>query len=151
MTVYRLTQAKYADKLLASGVSNRWNRAEQYVIYTSESISLCALELLAHTNGIRPKGTFKLMHIDIPNSINIAIIASEKLPLNWHLLASYPTTQKLGSDWYDRMDSLAMKIPSAIVPSESNYIVNAKHPAFNEKIQLVKVEDFFWDHRFPAD
>ena len=53
MIVYRLTHAKYADQLSSSGAANRWNQAFQFVIYCSENISLCALELLAHTNGIR--------------------------------------------------------------------------------------------------
>ncbi|MEQ9289886.1 MAG: RES family NAD+ phosphorylase [Cyclobacteriaceae bacterium] len=151
MIVYRIAQEQFADKLQASGASNRWNKAGQYVIYTSESISLCALELLAHTNGIRPKGVFKVMHIEIQESVDIAGIGADKLPIDWHGLAAYPFTQKLGSEWYESRGGLVMKIPSAIIQSEWNYIINTAHPEFEKKSQLIKTEDFYWDSRFPED
>lgn len=151
MIVYRIAHEQYADKLQSSGSSNRWNRASQYVIYTSGSISLCALELLAHTNGIRPKGTFKVMHIEIKEPAHIEGITTSQLPDDWQSLASYPMTQKFGSEWYESRSGFVLKIPSAIVPSEWNYVLNTTHPEFEKKCLLKTVEDFYWDSRFPED
>jgi len=151
MMVYRLARAKYANNLLTSGAPNRWNTLGQQVIYASGSISLCALELLAHTNGIRPDGTFKVMHIEIGQSAPIYGVNPKSLPTDWHLLAAYSATQKMGAEWYNSMKYLLMRIPSAIITSEWNYVINTQHPDFEKEVKLVRSEDFFWDHRFPVE
>jgi RES domain-containing protein len=47
MDVFRISQTRYADKLSASGAPNRWNKDNEYVIYTSQSRALCTLEMVA--------------------------------------------------------------------------------------------------------
>lgn len=150
MIVYRLANEKYVH-LQASGTPNRWNRSEQFVIYASQSISLCALELLAHTSGIRPKGVFKIMEIEITEPVCIFEVGLETLPLDWQKLSAYHLTQKIGSTRYQSKEHLLLKIPSAIVPTEFNFAINTRHPDFNEQTQLKGIKDFFWDHRFPDD
>ncbi len=150
MIVYRLAREKYANSLFSSGVANRWNRNGQHVIYCSENISLCALELLAHTNGIRPAGPFRLMRIEIIEPVMPYIMGLTNLPENWHHLSAYAYTQKTGSDWYDSLEALCMRVPSAIVPSEQNYVINTLHHDFVDKVRLVESENFFWDNRFPS-
>lgn len=150
MIVYRLAQEQYAH-LRASGIPNRWNRAEQYVLYASESVSLCALELLAHTSGTRPSGTFKIMSINVDDSAKILEIDTKTLPSDWQRLSAYHLTQKMGSEWYDAMECLLLKIPSAIVPTEWNYAINTRHEDFSRLVGLQGTVDFFWDHRFPSD
>ncbi len=150
MIFYRISLEKYASSLFSSGVANRWNKNGQHVIYCSENISLCALELLAHTNGIRPAGTFSLMQIEIADSIVLYEVKLSELPLQWHHLSSYAYTQNLGGLWYDSQESLCMKIPSVIVPSEQNFVINTLHEDFVDKVHLVDSQQFFWDHRFPS-
>ncbi|XOV95226.1 MAG: RES family NAD+ phosphorylase [Bacteroidota bacterium] len=149
MRLFRLAREEYASELLASGASNRWNKAGQYVIYTSGSVSLCALELLAHTNGIRPKGNFKIMHIEVANPGEIYEPDPGVLPEKWYLLSGYPATQQTGSNWYEQGKTLLMKIPSAIISIEWNYVINTRHPDFEAGVHLIEVTDFFWDSRFP--
>ncbi len=150
MIVYRIALEKYASALFSSGVANRWNKNSQYVIYCSENISLCALELLAHTNGIRPTGNFSLMQIEIADSIFPREVKLSELPLQWYHLSAYAYTQKLGSEWYDSQASLCMKVPSVIVPSEQNFVIDTLHKDFANKVHLVDSQKFFWDHRFPS-
>ena len=150
MIIYRLSHAKYATSLSSSGAANRWNQASQFVIYCSESISLCALELLAHTNGIRPDGEFKIMEIEAKTETTVKTIAIQELPESWHQLQSYGLTQRIGSEWYESKSSLLMKIPSAIIQSEYNYVINTKHPHFQEQVKLISTRPFFWDTRFPS-
>ena len=151
MIVYRLSHAKYTNSLNSSGSANRWNRAFQFVVYCSENVSLCALELLAHTNGIRPSGEFKIMEIEIINPFGVKSTDAKELPENWHQLQSYAQTQMIGSDWYEAKSSLCLKIPSAIIQSEYNYIINTHHPHFIKKVKLKATRDFFWDNRFPSN
>lgn len=69
------------------------------------------------------------------------------LPKNWNQLESYPRLQEIGSDWYENRESLILKVPSAIIPKEYNYVINTVHPEFKSNVTLVRNEDFFWDER----
>lgn len=40
--------------------------------------------------------------------------------------------QSLGDAWLAGGKSVALKVPSAIVPMESNYVLNPDHPAFKK-------------------
>ncbi|MDZ7605873.1 MAG: RES family NAD+ phosphorylase [Cyclobacteriaceae bacterium] len=150
MIVYRISLSKYTGELNSSGVANRWNSQFQYVIYCSENISLCALELLAHTSGIRPTGEFKILHIEIADAAKITAVDVSQLPMDWFQLPGYPITQKMGSEWYEAKLTLLMKVPSAIIQSEFNYIINTQHQDFIGQVKLVDAKDFFWDNRFPS-
>lgn len=149
MIVYRITKAEYSDLLLSSGRPNRWNKNAEHVIYTSGSVSLCALELLAHSGGIRPAGTYRIMHIEIEKKSKIASVNIDTLPDDWPLLSGYPSTQEIGSEWYESHHTLLLKIPSAIIHQEYNYMINCKHPDFDSKVKILEITDFIWDHRFP--
>ncbi|MEM6816301.1 MAG: RES family NAD+ phosphorylase [Bacteroidota bacterium] len=150
MIVYRLARSEFATSLNSSGAPNRWNSAREYVIYTSGSASLCALELLAHTSGVRPVGNYKLMKIEIDDSIQILNMDKGNLPQDWNSISNYHLTQDLGSDWYEKKNFLVLKVPSAIIDSEYNYIVNTVHDSFSKHIRLLDTDDFFWDKRFPV-
>ena len=147
--VYRLSHERYAHRLQASGAANRWNRNRQFVLYTSENLSLCALELLAHTGGVRPAGSFKVMCIKISHAA-IEKIPLAQLPESWNTLSAYHLSQEIGSAWYEASRSLILSVPSAIIPSENNMILNTSHPDFAANVELSGVEDFFWDNRFPS-
>ncbi|SMD38081.1 RES domain-containing protein [Reichenbachiella faecimaris] len=151
MMVYRVCHERFAHQLVSSGRPNRWNQRDQHVIYASGSISLCALELLAHTNGIRPSGTFKIMHIEILDRPEITDLSTNSLPPDWHELSAYPITQQIGSLWYQSKKSLVLRVPSAIISQESNFILNTAHPNFDKHIKLKEIADFIWDHRFPEN
>lgn len=151
MIVYRLAKSEFAQSLQSSGAPNRWNRAREFVIYTSGSISLCALELLAHTSGLRPAGSYKMMKIKIDESPEVTHIREDDLPKNWNSLSAYGHTQQLGSDWYTSQTSLVLKVPSAIIPTESNYVINKAHSDYSETVHLIELQDFFWDKRFPSN
>ena len=69
------------------------------------------------------------------------------LPKDWRSKQSYSTLQQIGSDWYTSKKSLVLKIPSAVITKEYNYIINTDHPEFLKKIKLIRSEDYFWDKR----
>ena len=68
MRVFRICREEYSLELVASGRMNRWNKDGQHVIYAAEYRALCALELLAHTNGVVPAGNYRTMVIEIPET-----------------------------------------------------------------------------------
>lgn len=148
MLVYNIRKAAYAGALTASGVANRWNKNNEYVIYAGSSISLSTLELVAHRAAIQIESDYKLLTIllDI-NDDDIQQIHLKDLPENWRSVLAYPLLQRMGSTWYKTQESLVLKVPSAIVPSENNYLIHTQHPDFKKKVRTHSVENFLWDER----
>ena len=144
MVVYRITSAKYADRLTASGKAGRWNPDDQYVIYTATSRSLATLEMLVNRSNLHPKADYKVMLISIPDQYDAYEVAD--LPENWRSLAAYSKLQGLGSFWYTHGKNAVLRIPSAVIPQEQNYLINTKHADF-DKVEIIDVEDYFWDER----
>jgi RES domain-containing protein len=144
---YKVCREEHA-MLAASGIENRWNRKDEYVIYVGSSRSLATLELVAHRSGIMPSKAYKLITISISEEDDlIKEIDNSILPKRWNRLEAYPELQKLGSEWYQAKETLILKVPSAIIHQEYNFVINTEHPLFLTKIKLIKVEDFFWDKR----
>jgi RES domain-containing protein len=148
MEVYRITLKEFSDKLFAPGFKGRWNEDGQFVIYTASSRSLACLENLVHRNEIPAELIFATMAIHIPDDVAIQAISLEELPTDWLKDKGdmYSACLELGSEWYSRKDSLVLKVPSAVIPMEWNYVINARHKDF-EKVSLVRQEPFYFDER----
>ena len=83
------------------------------------------------------------MHIAFDESL---VTSVGKLPKGWNTIAGMHKTQALGSAWYLNQSSVVLKVPSALIKEEYNYVINGNHPDF-KKVALVKTEDFVWDGR----
>lgn len=149
MEVFRISSEVFSKTLASSGRANRWNLKDQNVIYAGSSRSLASLELIVHRGAVKPALTYKVMVISLADDDYLMKqIQIKTLPSNWRSFAAYSNLQKIGSDWYNSRESLILKIPSAVIPLEYNYIINTEHPDFADKIRLVRTEDYFWDSRF---
>lgn len=144
MVVYRITSAKYANQLTASGRAGRWNLTDQYVLYASSSRSLATLEMLVNRSNLHPKVDYKVTLLSVPDQFDAYEVTD--LPENWRSLADYSRLQGLGSFWYNHGDNALLRIPSAVIPHERNFLINTKHSSFN-KVEISAVEDYFWDER----
>ena len=148
MEVFRISRAKFASQLTASGVANRWNIDHQKVLYTGSSRSLATLELVVHKGAMSTNADFKVMVISIMDKQTfIHEVKINDLPDNWREIDAYPVLQQIGSDWYRNQTSLVLKVPSVIIPQEYNYVINTTHPDFNKNVLLAHLEDYFCDHR----
>ena len=146
MEVFRISKKKYSRKIHASGQANRWNKFGQNVVYCGSSRSLSVLEMVVHRASIFPKKEYEIMVIEI-DANSISELNIQELPNNWRQLDAYSKLQEIGSGWYENCRSLILKVPSVLIPEESNYIINTEHPDFKEKLFLKKNEKFVWDGR----
>lgn len=148
MEVFRISKDVHAQSLRSSGSANRWNTKGQQVIYTGASRSLSSLELVVHRGVIQPTSSYKVMVISVADDDYLMrTVHLKELPANWRTLAGYSALQTIGSNWYTSQESLILKVPSAIIIYEYNYIINTEHPDFSQHVQLVRTEDYFWDSR----
>jgi RES domain-containing protein len=147
MIVYRITLSKFSDKLYSSGMPARWNSAGTFMIYSASSRALACLENLAHRRGEGLDASFKTLLIDIPDNLIIEDFPIKKLPKNWRTFKGQLHTKFAGDGWCKARNSAILKVPSAIIPEENNFLMNPNHPEF-ESIRITSVEDFQFDSRF---
>lgn len=154
VTVYRLTKIRYQN-LIFSGLGGlyadgRWTLRGHPVIYTSASISLAVLE---YTINYRRRGWVSasvLGRATIPDNVTIDAVNPDVLPRNWFAADSPPKLREFGQRWLHASESAILKVPSAIVVEEWNYILNPQHPDF-KKLVLQKPKKFHFDRRLARE
>ncbi|MEO6229412.1 MAG: RES family NAD+ phosphorylase [Ferruginibacter sp.] len=148
MIVYRLTSGAYVNDLSGTGAKlfgGRWNSAGIPALYTTEHISLAVLEVLVHVKTYGRPVDYHLVSIEIPELINKpVIIEPQKLKLNWQDDATYG--QFIGDDFLTNGKSILLKVPSAIIEEENNFIINPVHPDAG-KTKIRSVKKFIFDKR----
>ena len=150
MEIYRICLAKYAGDLFASGNPGRWNLRGQLVIYAAGSRALACLENVVHRSGEGLNSLFKVIRIEVPDDLPIEELALDQMPAEWQLPRHYARCQPLGADWYRRQQAAVLQVPSSIIAHEHNYVLNTRHPDF-EQIRIVGWEDFAFDPRIKQD
>lgn len=146
MEVYRITLKKWSRKLYASGNAARWNSKGNEIIYTAASRALASLENIVHRSGEGLDENFKVMVINIPAEIKIEVINLADLPSHWWEADQYRECRNIGDRLLDAGKSAILKVPSAIILHEHNYLINPKHAQF-KKIKLKQTEEFKFDPR----
>lgn len=61
----------------------------------------------------------------------------------------YPAPSEItmiGDEWINSNRSIALKVPSCIVPSASNYVLNCSHTNF-KKVKIIDITPFKIDNR----
>ncbi|MFZ1527438.1 MAG: RES family NAD+ phosphorylase [Ferruginibacter sp.] len=150
MTGFRICNTTYADDISGRGAKlygGRWNSAGFPMLYLGEHISLCAVELLVHLQPKDKSTAFALLNIDWPDAAKTTAINPAKLKRNWHNDIAY--TRFMGDEFIKDKSSLLMKVPSAIIPDEFNFLANPLHPDF-KKIKISKSREFLFDDRLFA-
>ena len=147
MEVFRIAREEYAESITASGKAARWNKDNQYVVYTAQVRSLSTLELVVHksfSGGL----TYKVMVISVADEENLyKRLYLKDMPPGWRNTDAYPDLQDIGSEWYLKKQSLVLQVPSVIIPQEFNYIINLNHPDFSTNVSLIGNEEFYLDGR----
>lgn len=146
MEVYRITLAKWSGQLAASGGATRWNSKGKFVIYAAATRALACLENVVHRSGEGLNGLFKTMIIEIPDALLTQKINVGDLPKNWAAYENYHLSQQIGNQWLDAQAFPVLRVPSAIIENEFNFLINPQHPDFKQ-IALKRVEDFAFDPR----
>lgn len=149
MIVFRLSKSKFANDLSGKGAEKsggRWNSRGTAMVYTSASRALCTTEIAVHTPLGNLPLDYKLISIEIPDDLHIHELASENLPSDWKLLPYTHATQTIGDEFIADGIYAVLKVPSAVVQDEYNYLIN---PALigTQQIKIRSIESFNFDER----
>lgn len=147
-TAWRIVKEKHAatafDGEGAWRFGGRWNSQGTRLIYTSGSHSLAVLESLVHLN---PPIHFRYVAIPVDfDSALVQTLAAPDLPDDWMEQPPSQSTKAIGDLWVKQAPSAVLELPSVIIPSESNFLLNPSHPDF-KKIQIGKPIPFAFDPR----
>ena len=117
------------------------------MIYTAQSRALACLENLVHRSGEGNNALYKVMLIEVPDTLAIENLDIKKLKKDWYSMNNYPYCQALGDKWLQDAATAILKVPSVIIKEEFNYLLNPSHPDF-KSVKLLATEDFDFDERF---
>lgn len=127
MEVWRLASGRH-DPLNGEGsrlFGGRWNSpGRPLVLYTSESIALAVVEALVHITGAFPYDYFAF-RISVPDD-GIERLDVEHLKPGWSEDVGY--TRAIGDQWLEQARTLAIVVPSVVVASSLNVLINPGHP-----------------------
>ena len=147
MIVYRISNSAYKDDISGTGaklLGSRWNSRDIPVLYTSQNISLSVLEMLVNTNFKDYSIALDLMYINFPDDQPNTVIELKNLKNNWK--DDFDYTRYMGDEFFKQNESLILRVPSAVIQEEYNYLANPLHADF-KKIKIINTKSFWPDER----
>lgn len=152
MRVFRIAAAGFAEsrKQAFGGAggfyaSGRWHSAGHPVVYTAESLSLAALEILVHLKQTTALQPFHAFAADIPDD---RIARPSSYPAHW--AKRIAVSRAFGDAWLQARTSPALLVPTVITPGEWNVLLNPLHPGFSIKWVVSGPDVFAFDARLVA-
>lgn len=150
MRVYRLVKERFADRALdGSGAKlygGRWNRKGHAAVYTSDSIALAVLELLVHLHRSEVLNRYRLVTLDLPDN-GAMLLDDSGLPADWREDPAPVSTAAIGTAWLTGGRSLALSVPSVLIPQQRNLLLNPGHPASGTVFATATLHPFDFDPR----
>lgn len=150
ISAYRIVAPRWAhDALSGEGArkfGGRWNSLGRAMVYLGGSRALTALEMLVHlpTPLSRAK-TYNIIEVKIPRYL-VADYPLNQVPDGWRNSPPDASTWDIGNDWLQAADQLALRVPSILIPEETNILLNPLHPDF-DKITETPAVTFSFDSR----
>jgi RES domain-containing protein len=115
------------------------------MVYAAHTRALAALESLAHFGGAERRLRFVTFEIEIPDQLVLQLDRAT-LPRGWRSGEPSPGTQEVGSRWQREGRSVALAVPSVIVPEESCVLLNPHHPE-TARVMISYPVEFRFDER----
>jgi RES domain-containing protein len=141
ISAWRIVKAKYAAAAFSGAgarkTGGRWNSPGWPVVYTAGSQSLAILEMLVHLQAQELLSRYVLFPVTFDEAL-VTAVDPGTLPKSWRNSPPPAAVQRIGNDWLASADSAVLRIPSVIVPTEWNYLLNPQHADFPRIVIGVK-------------
>ena len=129
----------------ACDYGGRWNSPGVRIVYCSEHPALAALEKLVHIQDMEQlRQSYVLISVACPQEL--AETLSQHLPRNWTGEGARLKLRRIGDHWIASRRSLALIVPSVVLPRSNNILVNPLHSAF-EQLRIGRPQSFDFDPR----
>lgn len=148
MIAYRITHKRYFasawDWQSASLNGGRWNSVGTPMVYTSPSLSLALLEIMVHLHFPRNLDHFAVLQLTLDDS-DIMTLPAASLTGDW--IAEQSHTRSIGDAFIASNAAAGLLVPSGIVGTEQNLLINPNHSAVLNALPDTKLVDFRLDPR----
>lgn len=125
---YRLVKERHAQTAFdgegARLFGGRWNSRGIPLVYTSESLALCCLEIFVHL----PSYNLLNDYVYIQASFDDELVEDAQLFDGWDERPVSKVSQAIGDQWASKKQSPVLRVPSVIVPESNNYLIDVSHP-----------------------
>lgn len=123
----------------------RWNSPGRAAVYVASSLPLAALETLVHLPGEALLSRFVAIPAEFDDSLMTDF--SGDLSSSRQSFTHPDETRFYGDQWLERKVSAVLRVPSVLINTESNFVLNPAHPDF-ARIVIGKPQTFRFDPRF---
>ena len=151
-SAWRLVKRRHAGAAFdgegASAYGGRWNSVGVRMVYTSQSAALAALEVLVGVQKAGLLAAYDLIEARFREAL-VEVIESRQLPEAWWRHPPSAATQALGDRWVREGRSPVLRVPSAVIRTEHNFLLNPVHPDFGS-IEIGVAHPFEFDARLGA-
>lgn len=150
MHVFRLARYNRRHDLSGHGAylfGGRWNLPGRAVLYTASQRALAVLELLVHLPAKDLPDDMYLLTLDVPDDVSREELFPADLPADWQRLSVPQPTAAIGQRWLESGRTLALRVPSVVVPDEHNLLLNPAHPEFARVRLALEPAHFCFDER----
>jgi len=149
-TAWRIVKEKYAANAFtgegARLYGGRWNSPGTRMVYAAESRALAMLEMLVHLDSAELLSKYVLIPVEF-DPVLVTALNEAELPGNWKDDPAPAEVQGIGDRWVASGSSVALAVPSVLVPRETNFLFHPGHPDFS-KLGIGEPEPFRYDTRF---
>lgn len=149
-TFFRIVQAQWASTAMdgegARLWGGRWNPPGMAAVYLAESRALAALEIIVHAPRETLPLEWRIIAVTVPDDLIVPVKPAD-LPADWQALPSSPAARSFGAAWLRRRQSVALKLPSVVLPEEHTLLIDPLHPDA-VKLRVDPAKRFRFDPRF---
>lgn len=129
---YRIVKEKHAHRAFdgegARLYGGRWNSQGAAVVYTSDSLALCCLEVFVNLPSYELLKDFVYFKL----SFDEKFVRDADLQDGWNDRPISKVSQGIGDNWIRERDSAVLRVPSVIIPEGNNYLINFNYQDSNQ-------------------
>lgn len=150
MRVWRICARRHAAHAFsgqgARSYGARWNHRGVAIVYTAGSLSLATLELFVNLDPDEAPDDLVAIAAVIPDHVSLLHVREDELAADWRQYPAPATLQDIGSAWAASGATAVLAVPSAVIPEETNYLLNPAHADF-ARIEFELPQAFHFDPR----
>ena len=130
---WRIVKTRFAEDAFSGEGgrlnSGRWHSAGHRIVYSASSLPLATLELLVHVSREDTAFEYSVVNCWFPEAV-VEDVDRSRLPHDWRSYPAPAALQQIGNEWLRSRSSAVLCVPSAVLDTEINYLLNPEHDDF---------------------
>jgi RES domain-containing protein len=147
MVLWRISRHRDLDGNGGLRAAGRWHERGFPIVYFAETPAGALLEVCVHTSANDIPPSYTLLEVTLGPGISLETVDVKSLQRNWS--ENLEETRSLGSQWLRSMRTPLLRVPSTIVPSTCNVLLNPRHED-SKKIRITSLTEYPFDDRLKS-